>query len=111
MNCEEIRYLKKDQRTPIVLNREKNVPFFYFPLLEQTGLVNHGFSTRLGGVSEREFTSMNFVTIRGDSIENVRENYRRMGEAIGFDWTKAGSAVRTPGRGYSESAGSEMWTA
>ena len=29
---------------------EELVPFLSFPLLEQTGLVRHGFSTKLGGV-------------------------------------------------------------
>lgn len=37
----------------------------------------HAFSTRFGGVSTGEFASMNFSTTRGDSRENVRENYTR----------------------------------
>ncbi|MCI9214634.1 MAG: peptidoglycan editing factor PgeF, partial [Oscillospiraceae bacterium] len=50
------------------------------------GLI-HGFSTRLGGVSEGPFASLNF---RGggpepDVRENVRENYRRFCEALGTD--------------------------
>ena len=28
------------------------VPFLYYLALEKTGLVRHGFSTRLGGVSQ-----------------------------------------------------------
>ena len=35
------------------------VPFLYYPALEKTGLVRHGFSTRLGGVSQGIFSSMN----------------------------------------------------
>ncbi len=52
--------------------------YLTFPLLEELGLVNHLISTRLGGVSEGEFSSMNFSSIRGDREENVAENYRRM---------------------------------
>ena len=37
----------------------------------------HAFSTRYGGVSMGGFASMNFSTTRGDSRENVRENYTR----------------------------------
>lgn len=55
-------------------------------VLDAPGLI-HGFSTRLGGVSEGPFASLNF---RGggpepDVRENVRENYRRFCEALGTD--------------------------
>jgi hypothetical protein len=83
-----IQYKKKTSDNPIVLREDKEVPYFYFPLQEETKMVSHGFSTRLGGVSKGEFESMNFVTIRGDKIENVKENYRRICTAIGIDWTK-----------------------
>ena len=45
----------------------------------------HGFSTRIGGVSEGIFDSMNLSTSRGDSESAVRENYRRLGAAVGID--------------------------
>ena len=44
----------------------------------------HGFSTRLGGVSEGHLDSLNLGENRGDSEENVRENYRRFLEAVGL---------------------------
>lgn len=59
------------------------IPFLSYPLLEQTGIVKHCFSTRLGGISEGCFSSMNLGFHRGDSEENVKENYRRIGKAIG----------------------------
>ena len=43
-----------------------------------------GFSTRLGGVSEGYLSSMNLSFSRGDKEENVRENFCRIGKAIGF---------------------------
>lgn len=58
------------------------VPFLYYPALEKTGLVRHGFSTRLGGVSQGIFSSMNLSFTRGDREEDVRENYRRIGNAL-----------------------------
>ena len=47
--------------------------------------VPHAFTTRFGGVSEGIFGSLNVGENRGDSPENVRENYRRIGAALGFD--------------------------
>lgn len=44
----------------------------------------HGFTTRLGGVSEGYLGSLNIGMHRGDKPENVAENYRRLGAAIGF---------------------------
>ena len=52
----------------------------------------HGFSTRLGGVSEGYLASLNLGCHRGDSDENLRENYRRFCAAIGAE---VGSIVMT----------------
>ena len=41
-------------------------------------------STRFGGVSEGHLASLNLGTHRGDVPENVRENYRILGAAVGF---------------------------
>lgn len=54
-----------------------------FPLLEGTGIVEHCFSTRMGGVSKNEFLSMNFSFTRGDEPEAVLENYRRIAKVLG----------------------------
>ena len=58
-------------------------PYLQFPLLERTGIVDHGFSTRLGGVSRGDFASLNLSFDRGDDPEAVRENFRRIGASIG----------------------------
>lgn len=49
------------------------------------GGVAHGFSTRLGGVSEGIYASLNLGTTRGDDPDRVRENYRRFCAATGTD--------------------------
>lgn len=51
--------------------------------------VAHGFSTRLGGVSPAPWDSLNLGIGRGDTIENVRENYRRFCAALGVDDRRA----------------------
>lgn len=45
----------------------------------------HCFTTRLGGVSTGNLASLNLGTHRGDDPENVLENYRILGNALGFD--------------------------
>ena len=51
--------------------------------------VTHGFSTRLGGVSPAPWDSLNLGVGRGDTMENVRENYRRFCAALGTDDRRA----------------------
>ena len=63
--------------------REKNgVVWLEFPALLETGQVRHGFSTRLGGVSEGIYASMNLTFTKGDNPDHVMENYRRMAEVL-----------------------------
>lgn len=78
--------LKYKNQEYIFDEKEKNgVPFLSYPLLENTGIVNHGFSTRLGGVSKGHCASMNISTTRGDDPKAVEENRRRIAAAIGVD--------------------------
>ena len=46
--------------------------------------VPHGFTTRLGGVSTGYLSSLNLGANRGDTMENVRENYRILTSALGI---------------------------
>ena len=64
-------------------NVVNGVPYLSYPLLEGTGAVKHGFSTKLGGVSTGSCATMNISTTRGDDPEAVAENRRRIGAAIG----------------------------
>lgn len=66
-----------------MVQQEKNgVEFLTFPAFSKTGIVEHLFSTRIGGVSEGCFSTMNFSFTRGDKKEAVLENYRRMAEVL-----------------------------
>ena len=75
-----IRY--KDERK-IFREIEKEVPYIEYPLLTDTKIVHHGFSTRLGGVSQGCYASMNLSFTRGDDEAAVRENYHRIAKSIG----------------------------
>ena len=72
----------KDNRHVLEENTD-SVPYLEYPMLKNTGIVRHGFSTRLGGVSEGYYASMNLSFDRGDKKEAVAENFRRIGEALG----------------------------
>ena len=62
------------------------VPFLTYNKLSEIPFIRHAFSTRLGGVSKGEFSSMNLSFGRGDADENVTENYKRLCKAAGFEY-------------------------
>ena len=70
------------------LTESAGVPLLVSPLLEETGIVKQGFSTKLGGVSKGECATMNISTTRGDDPEAVNENRRRLAAAIGVEERK-----------------------
>lgn len=76
-----IRWHDEAQEKPEICRRG-GVTFLRYPALERTGLVRHGFSTRLGGVSEGIYASMNLSFTRGDDPGAVMENYRRIAAAL-----------------------------
>lgn len=61
-------------------------PMLVYPLLEQTGMVKHCFTTRQGGVSDGIFESLNLSFTRGDSRAAVEENFRRVAKALGTEY-------------------------
>lgn len=75
---------RSDSAPKLNVNKKEAVVWLSYPRLEACGLVRHGFSTRLGGVSEGMWASMNLSFTRGDKTEHVRENYCRIADAIGF---------------------------
>lgn len=68
------------------LNNYDTVPYLTYKSLENIDFITHGFSTRLGGVSEEIFSSMNLAFNRGDNPEHVVENYHRICDSIGLDF-------------------------
>ena len=69
-----------------IIDRTRNgVTFLSADGFEAAGGVAHGFSTRLGGVSEGIYATLNLGMNRGDAPDRVRENYRRFCAAIGAD--------------------------
>ena len=63
-------------------NQCGDVEYLTFPILEETGCVKHLFTTRLGGVSEGIYATMNLDYNRGDERSRVLENYKRIGKVL-----------------------------
>lgn len=73
----------------IILNKKEDLLYIEFKSLKKyDNILTHCFTTRLGGVSEGECSSLNLSFNRNDSKENVLENYRIIADAIGVDFNK-----------------------
>lgn len=70
----------------VSMGSEEDFPLLQYPILEQSKIVKHGFTTRFGGVSEGIFSTLNLSLTRGDRREAVEENYRRLAKAMQVDY-------------------------
>ena len=68
------------------LSNIDSIPYLTYNSLSEIKFINHAFSTRLGGVSKGEFSSMNLAFNRGDEPENVTENYKLICDSAGFEF-------------------------
>ena len=78
----KIKWYKDKQLMNV--NQKNKVTWLTYPAFEKFPGIVHGFSTRLGGVSQGIYESMNLSFTRGDEESAVRENYRRLSAAMGF---------------------------
>lgn len=61
---------------------EGSVPLLKYHILEELNMVEHGFTTRKGGVSTGDYASLNLSFTRGDEEAAVRENYKRVAKSL-----------------------------
>lgn len=78
----EIKW-QEEQCEHMTVNKKNGVTYLTYPTFDGLKDYIHCFSTRLGGVSEGIFASMNLSFTRGDSSEAVMENYRRIASVLG----------------------------
>lgn len=71
------------QEKRVQLSSGEKLPLLQFPMLTQCACIAHGFTTRAGGVSDGEWSSLNLSFTRGDDEAAVRENFCRVAEAFG----------------------------
>ena len=79
----EIKW-NSEQIPKLNIKKNEGVIFLTYPAFEDVEWLVHGFSTRLGGVSQGIYSSMNLSFTRGDEESCVRENYNRIAAAMGF---------------------------
>lgn len=92
-NADRGKQIDLQRRGNVLSDKEKignmmiqtKLPLLTFPSLTETGLVKHCFTTREGGVSEGIFRSLNLSFSRNDREDAVRENFRRVAEALEVD--------------------------
>ena len=72
-----------DEGKGLEVVQKDEVLYLTFPALSKIEGITHLFTTRLGGVSEGIFDSMNLSYTRGDKKESVDENYRRIAAMLG----------------------------
>ncbi|MCR4782737.1 MAG: peptidoglycan editing factor PgeF [Lachnospiraceae bacterium] len=84
-------YLDKDI-TDGYLDTSSDIPLIKFHCLEVFDGVDACFTTRLGGVSKGNLSSLNLGFARNDSIENLKKNYSLVSNSFG---TNLNSIVMT----------------
>lgn len=84
----QVKRKQEDGDRIIQLKEANGISYFQFPLLEQCGIVEHGFSTRIGGVSKGAYATMNLGVSRGDDPEAVMENYKRITSVLHMPWDR-----------------------
>lgn len=78
--------IRKPGQNPVMkINRKNGVDYLTFWQIERCEAVRHLMSTRTGGVSEGDLSSMNLSYARGDKRENVDENFRRIAALLECD--------------------------
>lgn len=72
----------KEHKVLDVNGNPQVLPLLHYPLLNELDIVEHCFTTRLGGVSGGVCASLNLSFSRGDDPKAVMENYRRVAETF-----------------------------
>lgn len=74
---------KEGAKTSLVQHEKNGIEYLTFSGLDRLECIHHLFSTRIGGVSEGIYASMNLSFTRGDEEEKVLENFDRIGSLLG----------------------------
>lgn len=87
----------KNTNPIFTIKQTGETPVLQFSVFNQTDMVKHGFSTRLGGVSTGIYASMNLGQSRGDDPEKVQQNYRIIADTIGVstEWMVCSDQTHT----------------
>lgn len=87
----------KQERLLIKLLRNSRIPYLQSDLLNNSGLVDHAFSTRVGGCSKGKLKSLNTAFHNGDDQDNVIENRIRFFNLFSYNWKDIVSSIQVHG--------------
>lgn len=76
-------FIRKNNQPVLQEVEQDGIVYLTFPAFSRIEGIKHLFTTRLGGVSEGIFSTMNFSFTRGDKKESVEENFRRIVAVLG----------------------------
>lgn len=68
--------------------KDNGLIYLIIPSFEETGMVKHCFTSRVGGVSEGVYDSLNTSIDKEDPLDNVRRNLDIVCSAIDIDYTR-----------------------
>jgi len=77
-----LEFKRKGLVEKLEVHNQNGVVYLTFPILSTYNFINHGFSTRMGGVSKGIYASMNLGLSRGDDETSVRENFSIIAKAL-----------------------------
>lgn len=84
-NNESIQFKWYSEESHLVPVNKNGITYLTSPLYNNIPWINHGMSTRLGGVSQGVCESMNFAYNNHDTVENVSKNYELFCDATGIN--------------------------
>ncbi|MFA5523561.1 MAG: peptidoglycan editing factor PgeF [Tissierellales bacterium] len=64
------------------LRQINDLEYYIIPSFEKTGLVTHGFTTRIGGISTEPFDTLNLGLKTGEKEENILGNFNKFSETF-----------------------------
>lgn len=87
----------EQERCPIKLLKQDPMPYLQSAQLKKSGLVDHAFSTRIGGCSSGRMASLNLAYHIGDEQDKVIENRRRFFKYFNYSWEAIAASTQVHG--------------
>ncbi len=69
----------------IKINEKNGLKFLQSELISQVNNVTHAFTTRVGGVSQGSYSSLNIYSTLEDESKNALKNRKKLGEVLNFN--------------------------
>ncbi|MTI49029.1 peptidoglycan editing factor PgeF [Sporosalibacterium faouarense] len=65
-----------------ILREKKGIKYYTIPTFDKTGLVKNIFTTRIKGVSEKPYNSLNLGLNNEDNLSKVKDNFKILCDAV-----------------------------